>query len=418
VDNLSFYDLVNTYKDRLSAEGLTLHEQYMNTITSSLIDGFEDNVSYKAIEYKKKNEVAYTTIDTHVFQVKKDTEDTSLDGTKRIIFKDLEFISSDGDLLKFNNSDWLVTSTNNIDIIHSCIVMQTNNTLTFQISDGTIKSYPCVINDKSTQISDGLDETKYIIISDDQILVTVSNNIDTTQIELNKRFIFNHDKNCIYKLTKIQSLFSNGLLYLTMTKEQFGVNDRLDLNLADYVQNDFVLTILNGDTASLNTSQTLQIQTELRNNGVLVENPVVVYSSLSPTIASVSSIGLITPLLAGITTIRATSNSVSDTISVTVEEVITNNYSVEFISPIITQIYQGQTKTLSIKVLNNGIEELGKAVTWSINNTSLATIISSTDITCTIKASSTNLGSVLLRASLTEDATVYKEISILVKSIV
>jgi hypothetical protein len=414
---LSFSNLINTYRDRLSSEGLTLHDQYMNTITNSIVDGFEDNVSYKAVEYRKIGELVYTTIDTHVFQVKRDTEDKSLDSMKRIIFKDMNFISNSGDLLKFNNADWLVTSTNNIDIIHSCIAVQSNNTLTFQLSDGVVKSYPCIIDGKTTQITDGIEETKYIVLADDQILIRVQNNVDTKQIELNKRFIFNNDKNEIYKLTKIQSLFSNGLLYLTMTKNQYGANDRLDLNLADYVVNNYEVNILNGDNISMDINETRQISVEVKNNGVLVENPAITYISSSPLIATVSTTGLITPLLAGITNIIATSNGASDTISVTVEEVITNNYSIEFINASPT-IYQNQSKTYTIKVLNNGSQIFDKPVTWSISDTSLATITGSTDTTATIKASSVNLGNVVLRATLTEDTNIFKEQNILVKSIV
>jgi uncharacterized protein YjdB len=411
---LSFYNLVNTYRDRLSATGLTMREQYINTVKNSVLDGFDENVSYKAIEYKKINEVVYTTIDTHVFQVKRDTEETSLDEMKRIVFKDLDFISSSGDLLKFEGIDWLVTSTNNIDIIHSCVVVQCGNVLTFQIPDGTVKSYPCIIDGKTAQITDGIEDTKYIVLADDQILIRVQNNVDTSQLEVNKRFI-----NSIYKLTKIQSLFSDGILYLTMTKDQYGVNDNLDLNLADYVVNNFVVTILNGDTVSMNTTSTpLQLNVQVTNNGVLVENPTIVYTSSNPTIASVSVTGLITPLIAGTATITATSNSVSDSITVTVEEVVVDNFSIEYVAPIVSQIYQGQTKTLTIRVLNNGVEVTGKPVTWSISDSSLATITGSTATTCTIKGSSTNLGSINLRATLAEDATVYKEISILIKSII
>jgi hypothetical protein len=414
---LSFSNLINTYRDRLSSEGLTLHDQYMNTITNSIVDGFEDNVSYKAVEYRKIGELVYTTIDTHVFQVKRDTEDKSLDSMKRIIFKDMNFISNSGDLLKFNNADWLVTSTNNIDIIHSCIAVQSNNTLTFQLSDGVVKSYPCIIDGKTTQITDGIEETKYIVLADDQILIRVQNNVDTKQIELNKRFIFNNDKNEIYKLTKIQSLFSNGLLYLTMTKNQYGANDRLDLNLADYVVNNYEVNILNGDNISMDINETRQISVEVKNNGVLVENPAITYISSSPLIATVSTTGLITPLLAGITNIVATSNGASDTISVTVEEVITNNYSIEFINASPT-IYQNQSKTYTIKVLNNGSQIFDKPVTWSISDTSLATITGSTDTTCTIKGSSSGLGYVTLKATLVENINVFKDQNILVKSIV
>ena len=68
--------------------------------------------------------------------------------------------------------------------------------------------------------------------------------------------------------------------------------------------------------------------------------------------------------------------------------------------------------------MNNGVEVTDKTVTWSISDTTLATITGSTDTTCTIKASSSKLGNVTLTCKLSDDASVFKDAVIQVKSIV
>jgi hypothetical protein len=334
---------------------------------------------------------------------------------KRVLCKPEEDINT-GDEILWNNQYWLCTNIDSDkEIYPKGIIERCNNTLKWQTSTGEVKSYPCIISDKSSTYSDGTSETKYIILSDDQILITVQNNSDTLQLALDHRFIFNHSKNDIYKLSKVQSLIQEGILYLTMTKDQYGANDRLDLNLADYVVNNYELTIMNGDAISLNTSQTLQLSCEVMNNGILVNSPTITYTSLTPTIASVSTTGLITSLLVGTVVITATSNGASDSISVTVEAVQPNNYSITVEG--VTSIYQGQSKIYSGVVYNNGTQ-VTKDCVWSVNNIALATITSQTSTSAVVKASSSNLGTVILIFSLVEDNLVFKEISIQIKSII
>jgi hypothetical protein len=348
------------------------------------------------------------------FQIVDENAITKNPNKKRVLCKPAEDINTGDDIL-WNSVHWLCTNVDSDKEIYAKgIIERCNNTLKWQTSTGEVKSYPCIISDKSSTYADGTSETKYIVLSDDQILITVQNNSDTSQLALDHRFIFNHSKNDIYKLSKVQSLLQEGILYLTMTKEQYGANDRLDLNLADYIQNNFVLTITNGDTVSLNTSDTLQLVCEVRNNGELVENPIITYQSSDIIKATVSSTGLITAISTGVVTITATSNNVNDSIEVTVEEVVADNYSIVISGS--NSIYQGQSKSYSCVVYNNGTQ-VSKDCVWSISDTTLATIMSQTSTSCVVKANSSKLGNVVLKCSLVEDNTVYQELSIQIKSI-
>jgi len=394
------------YRSRMSAYGSTIKEGRTKAIISAITNTFVDSPSY--------HEIKINDIDRGV-QIVDENAILKNPNKKRVLCKPDEDINTGDDVL-WNSVHWLCTNVDSDkDIYAKGIIEKCNNTLKWQTSTGEIKEYPCIILDKTSVYSDGLEQNKYFTIGDDQILVTVQNNFDTSQLKADKRFIFNQDENCIYELTKIQSLIQNGLLYLTMTKSQKGANDNLDLNLADYVDTNFVLTILNGNTLSLNTSQTLQLSVILTNNGVVVENPTITYSTSNEEICTVSTTGLIQPISEGVVTITAVSNGVSDIIEVTVEEVVADNYSIVISGS--NSIYQGQSKSYSAIVYNNGIEVVKDCV-WSISDITLATITAQNSTNATIKANSSLLGTVNLRCEMLENNTVFSIISIQVKSII
>jgi hypothetical protein len=288
------------YERRLKIDGETFKDRQINSLKDAILEDFEDSPSFHSVKIND--------IDRGV-QILDENAINKNPNKKRVLCKPDEDINT-GDEIFWKNKYWLCTNVDSDKEIYAKgIIEKCNNTLKWQTSTGEIKEYPCIITDKTSVYSDGLDTNRYITIGDDQILITIQNNFDTIQLEVDKRFIFNHSKNDIYKLSKVQSLIQEGILYLTMTKDQFGVNDNLDLNLADYVQNNFVVTITNGDTVSLNISDTLQLVCELRNNGVVVENPTITYQSSDITKATVSSTGLITAISTGVVTITATSNN-------------------------------------------------------------------------------------------------------------
>jgi hypothetical protein len=394
------------YERRLKIDGETFKDRQINSLKDAILEDFEDSPSFHSVKIDD--------IDRGV-QILDENAINKNPNKKRVLCKPDEDINT-GDEIFWKNKYWLCTNVDSDKEIYAKgIIEKCNNTLKWQTSTGEIKEYPCIISDKTSVYSSGLEENKFITLGDDQILITIQNNSDTSQIEVDKRFIFNHSKNDIYKLSKVQSLIQEGILYLTMTKDQYGVNDRLDLNLADYVQNNYILTITNGDSISLTNTETLQLSVTLTNNGVPVENPTVVYSSSNEEICTVSTTGLIQPISEGVVTITAVSNGVSDTIEVTVEEVVADNYSIGITGS--NSIYQGQSKSYSCVVYNNGLP-VSKDCIWSVNDSTLATITSQTTISCVIKGSTSMLGNFILRAEMVEDSEVYQELSIQVKSII
>lgn len=396
--------------NRVLQLGNTNAKRTKNSFIALINREFSSSPSYHEVYFNGSNTIREV-------QITDENAITKNPNKKRVLCKPSENINIGDDIL-WNSVHWLCTNVDSDKEIYAKgIIERCNNTLTFQLPNGTTKQYPCISGDKSSTYSDGTINNKYLTLAEDQILITIQNNSDTTQLDYDKRFIFKHDKNEIYKLTKIQGLHKEGVLDLTMTKNLYNeTNDNLELNLADYVANNFVVTILNGDTVSLNTSQTLQLSCEVRNNGVLVSNPTITYVSSDITKATISTTGLITPLLAGTITITVTSNGATDSISVTIEEVISDNYSIEFINPS-TFIYQGQSKTFNIKLMNNGVQ-VTEDVLFTVNDNTLAIITSQTDTNVVVKANSTKLGTVVLKCELVEDSLVYKESSIIVKSII
>ncbi|MCK9319422.1 Ig-like domain-containing protein [Methanoculleus sp.] len=394
------------YRSRMSAYGSTIKEGRTKAIVSAITNTFVDSPSYHEIKINNINRGVQIVDESSIIKNP---------NKKRVLCKPDEDINI-GDDIVWNSQHWLCTNVDSDKEIYAKgIIERCNNTLKWQNSTGEIKEYPCIISDKSSTYADGTLETKYIVIADDQILITIQSNSDTLQLELDKRFIFNHSKNDIYKLSKIQPLLKEGILYLTMTKSEYGTNDRLNLNLADYVQNNFALTITNGNSISLTTSETLQLSVTLTNNGVVVENPTITYSTSDEEICTVSTIGLIQPISEGVVTITAVSNGVSDIIEVTVEEVVADNYSIVISGS--NSIYQGQSKSYSAIVYNNGIEVVKDCV-WSISDITLATITAQNSTNATIKANSSLLGTVNLRCEMLENNTVFSIISIQVKSII
>lgn len=123
---------------------------------------------------------------------------------------------------------------------------------------------------------------------DDKILITVPDNEITRQIELKKRFIFDHDKLNVYEVTKIDTLTQKGLINITMKQDEYNPSkDRLDLNIADYrevdnnkpeeplVEDGYVIVIEGVDTMVFMSTETFTAK--IYNNGIPVEGKSVIW---------------------------------------------------------------------------------------------------------------------------------------------
>lgn len=333
---------------------------------------------------------------------------------EKYLFTEINQVSQ-GNVIQYNSTKWLCTGNpvNINGVYDKSVIKQVKYSIKFAMPSGSLSIFPSLIDTKVFDTSTG----QYITIPEGKILVTMPENEDSNKITADLRFII---MGSAWKVTGIDKS-KIGLITLYCDKSQFDtVNDDIENEIADahkYIHT-YTINITNGDSADLDYREaTLQLTVSCTDNGEVVSSPVVTYSSDNIAVATVDTNGLITCHAIGQAVITTTYNDVSDTFIINGIEVVTDNYSIEYQNPI-TSIYQGQTKTLTIKVLNNGVEVFDKSVTWSISNTSLATITGSTNTTCTIKASNSNLGNVTLSSRLSDDANVFKDAVIQVKSIV
>ena len=112
----------------------------------------------------------------------------------------------------------------------------------------------------------------------------------------------------------------------------------------------------NGATSfDINDSTTYQLSYTVTNNGNIVENPAITYSSSDETIATVDSNGLMTMLKEGTVNITARYNTVSDTTTMTIAD--SSVPSVDYTMNITASSYSirvgGSYKSLTVKYYNS-----------------------------------------------------------------
>jgi uncharacterized protein YjdB len=127
---------------------------------------------------------------------------------------------------------------------------------------------------------------------------------------------------------------------------------------------------------SVSVGATVQLTATLKDaNGTTLVGRVVTWASTNPAAATVSSSGLVTGVAAGTATITATSEGQSGTATVTVIFVPVASVTV---SPASASVPAGQTVQLTATPKDaSGAPLSGRTVTWSSDNTAVATVSSS-----------------------------------------
>jgi len=142
-------------------------------------------------------------------------------------------------------------------------------------------------------------------------------------------------------------------------------------------------------TASLTVGQTVQLTATPKDaNGNPLTGRTIVWSTSDNTIASVTSSGLVTGAgPGGPVTITATSEGQSGTASITVSGVAVATVTV---TPASTSVQAGQTVQLTATVRDaNGNILTGRTVTWSSNNTTVASVSGTGLVTAKVAGSAT-----------------------------
>jgi len=406
---LSFSDIVNSYKSRLSIDGLTIRDEYINSIKDGFTDSFDNNVNYKEVLYKKRNEINYTTgIKVHVFQVKGDTEKNAKDDVKRIVFKDLDFVCESGDLLQFSGYEWLVVTTNNIDHIKSCIVMQCSGSLIFT-KNHVSYTVPYLLNTSGQGM--GLDDNqmKYFSEISNFIFMRIPDNNVNRLLETNDLLKLGRRS---YKIVADSDIVNNGILIFKM-----------EVVLENAVTHTYLVNILNGSSVSIQNGTTLQLQVETKDNDDVISNPTLTYSSSNTAIANVSNSGLVTSVAVGNCVITVSGHGVSDTINLTIVSSVQDNitYTLTSVSLPDYEIKYNIQKTYTAKKFNNGVEVVGAQFDFTVTPDLGVPIDSYSfvvidDFSCSIRALKYSYW-ITLKAVDRSDNSKFKELRIKLRSV-
>lgn len=138
------------------------------------------------------------------------------------------------------------------------------------------------------------------------------------------------------------NFFNNGLAYFYLERQVMP-------------QDDYAITYNGVTSFDMNDSTTYQLSYTVTNNGNVVENPTIRYSSSDETIATVDSNGLMTMLKEGTVDITATYSMASTTTTMTISNSSTPSldYTMEIYASSDTLKVGGSYKTLTVKYYNS-----------------------------------------------------------------
>lgn len=372
----------DSYNARINYHGTTEQERLAN-------EGIQ---TFKDFLMNAPNRKTIIIEDEDYFGVIQDVAFNDNNKDNKILLVELTTPAEVGVVFECEGIKWLITGEEkNTIVTHRTFkVTECNNTLKFY-KNSILRTIPCIVTSGSGNYMDE-DINKFMSLPNGRYLCICPSGTITKE-DTNLRFIMN---DAPYKINGIDNLKSDGLIYMELNDDVFTANDNRALGIADYYSNqpNIVTTILNGESATLlYTSSILQLNVQCKENGVIIDNPTITYTTNNNLIATVSSTGLITAIGTGDCIVTATYKGVSDTISIHGDISVPTNY-VLTLTPTDTTLKLGRTLELTAHAFNNGIEDLTRHFNWIITNVDGSTnsyvVATPNDKTCTLVASTSS----------------------------
>ena len=352
-----------------------------------------------------------------------------IDAVNKLTFYDDKIIRCQcqiltGDIVEYNNLKYLVISQIDKEVnSFRARIRKCSYRIAFNWS-GNIKWFECIEESKVFDVSTGT----YISIASGNIFITVQYNSDTRNIALNQRFYVTNQP---FKVTGIDKS-QEGLIKFNCALDVIDTtNDDVENNIVDRwryeTAHTYTLTINNGDTANVLLNDIIQLNLSVTDNGTAVANPVIIFTSSDSNIVSVDNSGQVMGISLGQAVITAKPkyhDTILDSITVTTTENITHSYSITITGS--NTVILGFSQSYVAHIFDNGTEVFDKSVIWSVRNQdgttspAYATITASTGNSVTIKANSSSAylnRYIVLKATLSDDETVFKEFSVQLKSL-
>lgn len=219
----------NSYKDRMSATGLSRRESMLQREIHTLSNKISGNLSYHSV-----------SIDGLVHEVAV-TSSTNLN-EKNIYSIKTDAIKSGG-LVDWMDNKWLITECDANDEVYTKAKMkQCNHLLKWVDAEGTIHEQWCIIEDGTKYMTGEYEDRNFIVTrGDSRIAMTIARNNDTLKFNRQSRFLIDDpevETKTSYLLTKplkIGHIYNNTGVYLFVLQEVVSTDDdNHSLGIADY----------------------------------------------------------------------------------------------------------------------------------------------------------------------------------------
>jgi len=367
----------NNYLLRTSVEGTTTQQQDEYWLQQKVNEVFPYSPDIYTVTYKG------TPVTVRLFNEKAAGGLTHIkDDFRRVLFQNIQQVVNLGDYITFGGFDWLCTDTNSINrLINYYTFRRCNTKISWIDANGVIQTYSAIA-ETLTNKREELKEWKFIETVFGKMLMYIPYDSNTSQIYEKQRFIVNN-RAYIVSYVDNYTYVKNGVGFIALALENDQINpilDNLTLGIANYYnsQQSFSIVINNGTSASIGVNETLQLNVSVYDNGALVSNPIITYSTNNLAIATVSASGLVTGIALGNCTITVSSYNVNATISINVVSASQNNYSCTITGN--NQVLINQTQQYTVSFYNNGVAYNDVASQWwltasdGVSQTSLATL--------------------------------------------
>lgn len=283
-----------------------------------------------------------------------------------------------GRKFRWKGSDWIVTSTSNLESqVISVEVRRCNNVLRWIDDYGKYIEEPCVMdvvlrftkNDNTSIVTTGHNEQK----------IWCQKNERTNKIKANQRFLFGTKDNrvCVKLYGGGTKNFMNTLTYddnsPSVTEfylENYQINyelDDLEKGIANAYANNFSISITNISNQYI-VGATSQLKAEIKKNDMII-NSEVIWKTSNNKIAEISDSGMLILLSAGKVNISACMADNNEIISINEIEVVTNptvdSYEI-VILPNDKYLLEKSTQTYTCNLYKNGELQLDNFVFTNI----------------------------------------------------
>lgn len=331
-----------------------------------------------------------------------------------------------GELLDYKNSVWMIISQVEETAPFYRARMRRADLMMKIYINSNLCGFHCYGED--TNVS--LDENKIMTISSDEIRLVLPTTELTEQLVIGNRFL---KFGAAWKITGFDKV-KKGLITVCATKDVFNDDDDKENEIADRwkheTKHSYTISFINAGVLSFSIGETKQMEYAVYDAGVLVEETkAVTFTAGNTEVATIDANGILTAVGIGSSYITVTLNeapTVQATCGITVGEPEPGgDYSItiDYKSAIIKA--GGLAKTYNAKVYNGTQLDYLKIVIWSITNTdgsttNMATLVDKGNNSCTVQAVDNNdyIGeTVILRATLSDDATVLNELKLEIDSI-